>query len=170
MCKEPNFEYQLHEATCHLRFQRRAGSINRPLYTCTRVRRCPVALCATSKRKIRKQVFFFVCKVPDFAYQLYGGMCHLGLQRRPVSANRRVLSFEGWPPCSLAICAKIGGNQVTDCHPVGGIFCLRPAAAKLHLAYQKVVLFAQPSANSLLSQNRKHSASLTASLFVPAGC
>ena len=159
MCKEPNFEYQLHEATCHLRFQRRAGSINRPPYTCTRVRRCPVALCATSKRKIRKQVFFFVCKVPDFAYQLYGGMCHLGLQRRPVSANRRVLSFEGWLPCSLAICAK-----------KGGIFCLQPAAAKLHLAYQKAVLFAQPSANSLLSQNRKHSASLTASLFVPAGC
>ena len=113
---------------------------------------------------------FFVCKVPDFAYQLYGGMCHLGLQRRPVSANRCVLSFKGWPPCSLAICAKKGGNQVTDCHPVGGIFCLQPAAAKLHLAYQKVVLFAQPLANSLLSQNRKHSASLTASLFVPAGC
>ena len=63
----------------------------------------------------------------------------------------------------------MGGNQVTDCHPVGGISCLRPAAAKLQLQVKKVQLSAHPLENSLLAQNRKRSASLTASLLVPAG-
>ena len=49
VCKVPNFAYQLHEATCHLRFQRRARSFNRSLCTCTRVRRCPISLSATNK-------------------------------------------------------------------------------------------------------------------------
>ena len=61
VCKVPNFAFQLHEVTFHLRFQRQSGSINRLVSTCKRGRRCLVALCATNKAKNCKQVVFFPC-------------------------------------------------------------------------------------------------------------
>ena len=54
----------------------------------------------------------------------------------------------------------MGGNQVTDYHPIDGISCLRPATAKLQLQVKKVLLSAHHLANSLLSQNRKNSGSI----------
>ena len=59
VCKVPSFAFQQNEVTFHLRFQRQSGSMNRPVSTCRRGRRCPVALCATDKGKKRKQVVFF---------------------------------------------------------------------------------------------------------------
>ena len=52
--------------------------------------------------------YFFWCVKCPISHTSCIAMCHLGLQRRPVSVNRRVLRFEGWPACSLAICAKMG--------------------------------------------------------------
>ena len=54
LCASP-----LQVLTCNGRFQRRAGSINRPIYSSTRERRCSVALCATNKQKNGKQVICF---------------------------------------------------------------------------------------------------------------
>ena len=44
--KVPNFAFQLHEVKLHLRFWRRSGSINQPVSTCKRGRRCPVTACS----------------------------------------------------------------------------------------------------------------------------
>ena len=100
-----------------------------------------------------------MCTLYNFASQLHEITCHLGLQRRLVSGNIHVSSLEGRPPCWLAICAKTvwqSGNCLPSCwwHS-----CLRPAAAKLQLLFKKSS--AHPLANSLLSQSRKHSASIT---------
>ena len=43
MCKVPNFACQLHEVTFYFHFQRQSGSINRPVSSCRRGRRCLVA-------------------------------------------------------------------------------------------------------------------------------
>ena len=46
VCKMPNFAFQYHEVTFHLRLWRRSGSVNQPVSTCRRGRRCPVAACS----------------------------------------------------------------------------------------------------------------------------
>ena len=90
VCKMPNFVFQLQEVTCNLRFWRRSGSIDRPVSTCRRGRRCPVALCATNKGKKCKQVVFSVCKMPNFVFQLQEVTFNLRFWRRSGSSDRPV--------------------------------------------------------------------------------
>ena len=49
----------LHVMSCNECFQRRSGSINQHVSTCTKGRRFPVALCATNQRRNLKQIIHF---------------------------------------------------------------------------------------------------------------
>ena len=104
--------------SCNGRFQRRAGSINRPVFSFERGRRCPVALSTFNQQKIGKQVFVCRCETAPVRLPPHLVIYNGRFQRRAGSINRPIFSFEKGRRCLVALSAfnqqKIG-KQVFVC-------------------------------------------------------
>ena len=106
--------------SCRGRFERRAGNINRLVFSCKNGRCFPIAFCATKKQTIHKQVNFLVCKVPSFAYQLHEAMCHLRFQRWAGSINRPVSIFKRATLC----CRPLHHGQMKESQAGNSFSCV----------------------------------------------
>ena len=107
------FASPVHLLCCNERFQQRAGSINRCVFSCKRGRRCLVAFSACKQLKIGKQGFCLPwVKCCPFASPLHIPSCNKRFQRRAGSLNRCVFSYRRGRRCLVALSAckhlKIG--------------------------------------------------------------
>ena len=55
-------------------------------------------------------------------------------------------------------------NRENDSQPLGAITCMQPASRNLQIVNKKVLLSAQPSANSVLPNNREYTATVAGNL------
>ena len=99
------FAFPLHLLSWNGRFQRRAGSINGPLYSCTRRRRCLVALPTRKKQKISKQVFVCRCETAPIRIPPHLLSWNGRFQRRAGSVNGPLDSCTRGRRCLVALSA-----------------------------------------------------------------
>ena len=100
---------------CTKRFQRRAGSIHRCVFSYNRGRRCLVALCAMNRGKNRKQIVFFCVQSPQLRLPAAWSHASFALSKTVWNHQSTRFYLQKGRRCPIAHCAM---NKGKDCKQV----------------------------------------------------